>query len=393
MTVNEAQLPRIKQGVRPDSGHPEARYHGGIVSVFEKFADLPSRSAKRHVLLHELGHWYRDQFLELSDIAAWSPEDPFFKTYGTPNFEEAFAESFAAFHTDPGHLKSNHPAEYAFISSRVTASDKRRHIQWAEGVLDQTLDEDLRDWFREKWVDISRTNDDGSHPPCGRSGEKSGGYPKCVPLAKARAMSDMEKKSAVARKRRSGQPEDGKPTNVATDKDESVSEGENEPTNPALWARAVTKAREKFDVYPSAYANGWAAKWYKEQGGGWRTKGESIEEATARAEYKASLAMRNRESDLAARFGLESGLYAEATDEQRVEVVQKLLAYTGHAARVNKSNFNEMARRAVADYVENGMLSENIRTMGLALRYLDRFKVDYGKDSIPLYAKQALQLA
>ncbi len=313
MTVNEAQFPRIKQGVLPDSWHPEASYHGGIVSVFEKFADLPSRSAKRHVLLHELGHWYRDQFLELSDIAAWSPEDPFFKTYGTPNFEEAFAECFAAFHTDPGHLKSNHPAEYAFISSRITASDKRRHIQWAEGVLDQM--------------------------------------------------------------------------------DESVSEGENEPTNPALWARAVTKAREKFDVYPSAYANGWAAKWYKEQGGGWRTKGESIEEATARAEYKASLAMRNRESDLAARFGLESGLYAEATDEQRVEVVQKLLAYTGHAARVNKSNFNEMARRAVADYVENGMLSENIRTMGLALRYLDRFKVDYGKDSIPLYAKQALQLA
>ena len=42
------------------------------------------------------------------------------------------------------------------------------------------------------------------------------------------------------------------------------------PTNPALWARAKSTARSKFDVYPSAYANGWAAKWYKSKGGGWR---------------------------------------------------------------------------------------------------------------------------
>ena len=42
------------------------------------------------------------------------------------------------------------------------------------------------------------------------------------------------------------------------------------PTNPDLWARAKSAARSKFDVYPSAYANGWAAKWYKSKGGGWR---------------------------------------------------------------------------------------------------------------------------
>jgi len=29
-------------------------------------------------------------------------------------------------------------------------------------------------------------------------------------------------------------------------------------------------AKQKFDVYPSAYANGWAAKWYKSKGGTWR---------------------------------------------------------------------------------------------------------------------------
>ena len=43
-----------------------------------------------------------------------------------------------------------------------------------------------------------------------------------------------------------------------------------QPTNPDLWSRAKSAARSKFDVYPSAYANAWAAKWYKSKGGGWR---------------------------------------------------------------------------------------------------------------------------
>jgi hypothetical protein len=42
------------------------------------------------------------------------------------------------------------------------------------------------------------------------------------------------------------------------------------PTNKPLWGRAKAAARSKFDVYPSAYANAWAAKWYKSHGGGWR---------------------------------------------------------------------------------------------------------------------------
>ena len=54
----------------------------------------------------------------------------------------------------------------------------------------------------------------------------------------------------------------------------------NKPTNPKLWARAKSLARSKFDVYPSAYANGWASKWYKSKGGGWRaTNEETVEEA------------------------------------------------------------------------------------------------------------------
>jgi predicted RNA binding protein YcfA (HicA-like mRNA interferase family) len=60
-------------------------------------------------------------------------------------------------------------------------------------------------------------------------------------------------------------------------------EEKNAPTNPALWSRAKALARSKFDVYPSAYANGWAAKWYKSKGGGWKTVSEEAEEPSMAA--------------------------------------------------------------------------------------------------------------
>jgi len=44
----------------------------------------------------------------------------------------------------------------------------------------------------------------------------------------------------------------------------------NVPTNPALWSAKKAQAKKKFKVYPSAYANAWAAKQYKAAGGGWK---------------------------------------------------------------------------------------------------------------------------
>ena len=52
----------------------------------------------------------------------------------------------------------------------------------------------------------------------------------------------------------------------------------NTPTDPAKWAASKAAAKKKFDVYPSAYANAWAAKNYKGKGGGWRTTKESVNE-------------------------------------------------------------------------------------------------------------------
>ena len=67
----------------------------------------------------------------------------------------------------------------------------------------------MRRWFKEKWVDVSRKDKYGKHPPCGRSEAKtdSKGYPKCRPSKKVsdktpkttRGVSAKEKK-AMTRK-------------------------------------------------------------------------------------------------------------------------------------------------------------------------------------------------
>jgi len=76
----------------------------------------------------------------------------------------------------------------------------------------------LKEWFRQKWVDIGSKRKDGSYAKCGRSKQLADAkrkYPKCVPLAKARRMSEGQRRSAVARKRAVANV-GPKPTNVKT---------------------------------------------------------------------------------------------------------------------------------------------------------------------------------
>jgi hypothetical protein len=155
------------------------------------------------------------------------------------------------------------------------------------------MNEDLNKWFKEKWVNIGKKID-GKHPPCGTSGEKRG-YAKCVPAAKAAGMSKKEKESATQRKRaaqndagRGGKSSSGqgktpiyvstKPKNETMNIEERINLflEKNCPTDPGKWSASKSAAKSKFDVYPSAYANGWAAKNYKSKGGGWKTCSENV---------------------------------------------------------------------------------------------------------------------
>ena len=77
----------------------------------------------------------------------------------------------------------------------------------------------LDKWFKEQWVDIGSKKKDGTFAKCGRSKQKADAkrkYPKCVPLAKARRMTEGQRKSAVKRKRARAQGVGGQPTNVST---------------------------------------------------------------------------------------------------------------------------------------------------------------------------------
>lgn len=66
-------------------------------------------------------------------------------------------------------------------------------------IITESLDEDLRKWFREKWV---RFGPDGKiRGSCAR-GSESEGKPKCLPQAKAHALGKKGRAKAARRKRR-----------------------------------------------------------------------------------------------------------------------------------------------------------------------------------------------
>jgi len=153
--------------------------------------------------------------------------------------------------------------------------------------------EDLRKWFgKGKKGDWVRVGTDGEiKGQCAR--EPGEGKPKCMPRDKAHSMSKKDRASAARRKRRADPNPDrpgtgNKPIMVSTDKKKKNEMNEkNVPTNPKLWAKFKAQAKSKFDVYPSAYANGWAAKQYKAAGGGWKT--ESVQEMKTFSQMRESL--------------------------------------------------------------------------------------------------------
>ena len=94
--------------------------------------------------------------------------------------------------------------------------DKTTRVQGLEKKLNESeLEEDLRKWFKEKWV---RFGPDGKiRGDCARGSSKEG-KPKCLPQSKAQALGKKGRASAAAKKRREDpNPERrGAAKNVAT---------------------------------------------------------------------------------------------------------------------------------------------------------------------------------
>ena len=80
----------------------------------------------------------------------------------------------------------------------------------------ETLQEDLKRWFKEKWVDVSKKVD-GKHPPCGRKDADGKSYPKCRPSKKVSSETpkvassyDKDEKKAMTQQKRRAEKKDPK---------------------------------------------------------------------------------------------------------------------------------------------------------------------------------------
>ena len=153
------------------------------------------------------------------------------------------------------------------------------------------VNENLRKWFKDKWVNIGKKKKGGGHPPCGTSGKKRG-YAKCVPKSKAANMTKKQKASATRRKR-AAQNKAGrggtdstrgggkKPINVKT-KAESKMNLEyyiGKMMTEAQFDEAAgkkdacyRKVKARYDVWPSAYASGALVKCRKVGAKNWGNK-------------------------------------------------------------------------------------------------------------------------
>ena len=152
----------------------------------------------------------------------------------------------------------------------------------------EEMEENLRNWVKQKWVDISRKKKGGGHPACGASagkGSRAGGkraYPKCVPASKAASMSKKDKASATRRKRAVYKGKKGKPPkkakNVSTKAEailkERLIEYLKQLSEKAKRDKCYYKVKARYDVWPSAYGSLSLSKCRKVGAANWGNKGK-----------------------------------------------------------------------------------------------------------------------
>ena len=118
------------------------------------------------------------------------------------------------------------------------------------------LDENLRSWFKDKWV---RFGPDGKiRGDCAR-GSESEGKPKCLPRSKAQALGKKKRAAAAAKKRREDpNPERrGAAKNVATkvreeQLDEKCWDGYHKEGNKKMFGKTVPNCVKNEDVAESS---------------------------------------------------------------------------------------------------------------------------------------------
>lgn len=179
------------------------------------------------------------------------------------------------------------------LESKKSEEEVEQNINSHPESNDEEMNEDLREWFGKGkkggyggggW---DRYDTSGNRiGKCGGA-EEGDPYPVCMSREmaeklgkKGRALYVKKKRAA---KKKGGDAKKGlerkkgqSPIWTKIKIDESLIEEvtllleKNVPTDKKKWAYYVAQAKKKFDVYPSIYANAWAAKMYKKAGGTWR---------------------------------------------------------------------------------------------------------------------------
>jgi len=129
----------------------------------------------------------------------------------------------------------------------------------------------------------------------------------------------------------------------------------NVPTNPSKWQYYVSQAKKKFDVYPSAYANGWASKQYKAAGGGWKTEEgqepQHVAQGLPQTKEKKQPMIGERFIKYLEDIGLKHAAYTNEAGDVKVIGLNK--------AQIKDAINNMVVKSEIKKFVEGGLDESN----------------------------------
>lgn len=177
---------------------------------------------------------------------------------------------------------------------------------------------------------------------------------------------------------------------LAAKKKKKKSSGKNVPTNPSLWSECKAWAKRTFDVYPSAYANGAAAKRYKSKGGGWKKASSESNLRLAQGVTVTPTIIQNLPGGAPEKLDITVENNPNATYPQVINSIKNLIV----------SGQKEEAHKTYSWHYNNNTALSAAQKQALAEQYtaiLDRFKgtsdianelaVDYDKSANTIVAQ------
>jgi hypothetical protein len=145
------------------------------------------------------------------------------------------------------------------------------HVSEAKNNMDQVFDFIMNEKEGGQQGELNESCWDGYKKVGGKM--KNGKMvPNCVPKNKSikEASSPTQQAAIAINMKKKGQTPKSEMSEKEMYEAMEIDESKNCPTDSAKWSASKAAAKAKFDVFPSAYANGWAAKNYKAKGGGWK---------------------------------------------------------------------------------------------------------------------------